>query len=62
MYGGIHVMLIKKEHNEILKPNQKASPMYRTNGWLRITFYRENGVATDGYVRYEGNQQERFYK
>lgn len=52
----------KKEHNEILKPNQKASPMYRTNGWLRITFYRENGVATDGYVRYEGNQQERFYK
>lgn len=48
--------------NEILSPNQKASPMYRENGWLRITFYRENGVATDGFVRYEGEQSVKFYE
>ncbi len=36
--------------------------MYRENGWLRITFYRENGVATDGFVRYEGEQSVKFYE
>ena len=51
----------KKVHNELLSPNKKASPMYRTNGWLRVTFYRENGVPSDGFVRYEGNQKNRFY-
>lgn len=50
-----------KNHNEELKAYQKASPMYRVNGWLRITFYRADGVASDGYVRYEGEQEERFY-
>ena len=25
----------KTNHNEILSPNKKASPMYRENGWLR---------------------------
>ncbi|PWX42513.1 N-acetylmuramoyl-L-alanine amidase [Clostridium perfringens] len=52
----------KTEPNEILSPNKKASPMYRENGWLRITFYRENGVATDGFVRYEGEQSVKFYE
>lgn len=51
-----------KDHNEELQPNQKASPMYRTGKWLRITFYRENGVASDGYVRYEGLQNKKFYE
>lgn len=51
-----------KDHNEELQPNQKASPMYRTGEWLRITFYRENGVASDGYVRYEGSQNKKFYE
>ena len=51
-----------KEHNEVLKPHQVASPMYRTDGWLRITFYRENGVPSDGYVRYEGSQGTKFYE
>lgn len=52
----------KTEHNEILSPNKKASPMYRENGWLRITFYREDGTPTDGYVRYEGEQPQKFYE
>ena len=52
----------KKEPDEILLPNYKASPMYRTNGWLRITFYRADGNPSDGYVRYEGEQKERFYR
>ena len=52
----------KTEPNEILSPNKKASPMYRENGWLRITFYRENGVATDGFVRHEGEQAVKFYE
>ena len=52
----------KTEPNEILSPNKKASPMYRENGWLRITFYRDNGVATDGFVRYEGEQSVKFYE
>ena len=51
-----------KEHNEELQPHQKASPMYRIGGWLRITFYREDGIPSDGYVRYEGEQKERFYR
>ncbi len=51
----------KTNHNEELKSYQKASPMYRENGWLRITFYRENGKASDGYVRYEGSQTTKFY-
>ena len=51
-----------KDHNEELQPNQKASPMYRTGGWLRITFYRENSVPSDGYVRYEGSQNKKFYE
>ena len=51
-----------KEHNEVLKPHQVASPMYRTDGWLRVTFYRENGVPSDGYVRYEGSQNKKFYE
>lgn len=51
-----------KDHNEELQPNKKASPMYRTGKWLRITFYRENGVASDGYVRYEGSQNKKFYE
>ena len=51
-----------KEHNEVLKPHQVASPMYRTDGWLRITFYRKNGVPSDGYVRYEGSQGTKFYE
>lgn len=51
-----------KDHNEELQPNQKASPMYRTGEWLRITFYRENGVPSDGYVRYEGSQNKKFYE
>lgn len=52
----------KTEYNEILAPNKKASPMYRENGWLRISFYREDGTPTDGYVRYEGEQSEKFYE
>lgn len=52
----------KKEPDEILLPNYKASPMYRTNCWLRITFYRADGNPSDGYVRYEGEQKERFYR
>lgn len=52
----------KTEHDEVLAPNKKASPMYRENGWLRITFYRDNGQQTDGYVRYEGLQSQRFYE
>lgn len=51
-----------KEHNEVLKPHQVASPMYRTDGWLRVTFYRENGTPSDGYVRYEGSQNKKFYE
>lgn len=51
----------KTNHNEELKPKQKASPMYRTDNWLRVTFYRENGVPSDGYVRFEGEQKENFY-
>lgn len=51
-----------KEHNEVLKPRQVASPMYRTDGWLRVTFYRENGTPSDGYVRYEGSQGTKFYE
>lgn len=51
-----------KEHNEVLKPHQVASPMYRTDGWLRIAFYRKNGVPSDGYVRYEGSQRTKFYE
>ncbi|MDH2338721.1 N-acetylmuramoyl-L-alanine amidase [Clostridium perfringens] len=51
-----------KDHNEELQPKQKASPMYRTGEWLRITFYRENGVPSDGYVRYEGSQNKKFYE
>lgn len=51
-----------KDHNEVLKPHQKASPMYRENGWLRVTFYRENGDPSDGYVRYEGEQGAKFYE
>ena len=50
------------EHNEILQPHQKCSPMYRTNGRLRITFYREDGTPSDGYVRYEGEQGTKFYQ
>lgn len=49
------------EPDEILAPNYKASPMYRTNGRLKVTFYRTNGFPSDGYVRYEGQQSERFY-
>ncbi|MDC4245495.1 N-acetylmuramoyl-L-alanine amidase [Clostridium perfringens] len=52
----------KTEYNEILTPNKKASPMYRENGWLRISFYREEGTPTDGYVRYEGEQSQKFYE
>ncbi|MBS4894057.1 MAG: N-acetylmuramoyl-L-alanine amidase [Veillonella parvula] len=52
----------KTNHNEELKPYQQASPMYRENGWLRITFYRENGVPSDGYVRYEGKNKKNFYE
>ncbi|ASZ76631.1 N-acetylmuramoyl-L-alanine amidase [Clostridium phage CP3] len=51
-----------KDHNEELQPGQKASPMYRTKGWLRITFYREDGTPSDGYVRYEGEQSQKFYE
>ena len=51
-----------KEHNEVLKPHQVASPMYRTDGWLRVTFYRENRTPSDGYVRYEGSQNKKFYE
>lgn len=51
-----------KDHNEVLKPHQVASPMYRTDGWLRVTFYRENGTPSDGYVRYEGSQGIKFYE
>ncbi|MFH0330713.1 N-acetylmuramoyl-L-alanine amidase [Clostridium perfringens] len=51
-----------KDHNEVLKPHQVASPMYRTDGWLRVTFYRENGTPSDGYVRYEGSQNKKFYE
>ena len=50
------------EPDEILAPNYKASPMYRENGRLKITFYRTNGFPSDGYVRYEGEQLERFYE
>ena len=49
------------EPDEILAPNYKASPMYRENGRLKVTFYRTNGFPSDGYVRYEGAQTERFY-
>lgn len=52
----------KTEHDEVLAPNKKASPMYRENGWLRITFYREDGTPTDGYIRYEGEQPQKFYE
>ncbi|WAB24098.1 N-acetylmuramoyl-L-alanine amidase [Clostridium phage A2] len=48
--------------DETLQPGQKASPMYRTNGWLRITFYRKDGTPSDGYVRYEGEQSQKFYE
>ncbi|MDC4242499.1 MULTISPECIES: N-acetylmuramoyl-L-alanine amidase [Bacillota] len=48
-------------HDEELESYQKASPMYRENNWLRITFYRKNGVPSDGFVRYEGNQEKNFY-
>ena len=51
-----------KDHDEELQPNQKASPMYIVGKWLRITFYREDGTPSDGYVRYEGEQKERFYR
>lgn len=51
-----------KDHDEELQPHQVASPMYRTDGWLRITFYRKNGVPSDGYVRYEGSQGTKFYE
>ncbi|APQ41998.1 endolysin [Clostridium phage Clo-PEP-1] len=51
-----------KDHNEELQPGQKASPMYRTKGWLRITFYRKDGTPSDGYVRYEGEQSQKFYE
>ena len=51
-----------KDHNEILQPYQKASPMYRTDGWLRVTFYRQDGTPSDGYVRYEGEQETKFYE
>ncbi len=47
--------------NETLQPHQKASPMFRDNGWLKVAFYRENGVPSDGYVRYEGSQNKKFY-
>lgn len=50
-----------EEHNEVLQPHQKASPMYRESGRLRVTFYRENGEPSDGYVRYEGEQPKKFY-
>lgn len=50
-----------RDHNEILNPHQKASPMYREGGRLRVTFYRENGEPSDGYVRYEGEQPKKFY-
>ena len=50
------------EPDEILAPNYKASPMYRENGRLKVTFYRTNGFPSDGYVRYEGEQLERFYE
>ena len=50
-----------EEHNEVLQPYQKASPMYRESGRLRVTFYRENGEPSDGYVRYEGEQPKKFY-
>ena len=50
------------DHNEELQPGQKASPMYRYNGKLRITFLRKDGTPSDGYVRYEGEQSERFYQ
>lgn len=49
------------EPDEILAPNYKASPMYRENGRLKVTFYRTNGFPSDGYVRYEGAQSRRFY-
>lgn len=49
------------EPDEILAPNYKASPMYRENGRLKVTFYRTNGFPSDGYVRYEGQQSTRFY-
>ncbi|MGU8337167.1 N-acetylmuramoyl-L-alanine amidase [Clostridium perfringens] len=47
--------------NETLQPHQKASPMFRDNGWLKVAFYRENGDPSDGYVRYEGTQNKKFY-
>ncbi|MDM0478643.1 N-acetylmuramoyl-L-alanine amidase [Clostridium perfringens] len=47
--------------NETLQPHQKASPMFRDNGWLKVAFYRENGDPSDGYVRYEGQQSKKFY-
>ena len=50
------------EPDEILAPNYKASPMYRENGRLKITFYRTNGFPSDGYVRYEGEQSQKFYE
>ncbi|HFD2043912.1 TPA: N-acetylmuramoyl-L-alanine amidase [Clostridium perfringens] len=50
-----------RDHNEILNPHQKASPIYREGGILRVTFYRENGEPSDGYVRYEGEQPKKFY-
>lgn len=52
----------KGNHDEELKPNQCASPMYRVGRWLRITFYRADGTPSDGFVRYEGQQEERFYE
>ena len=51
-----------KEHNEELQPNQKASPMYRVGKWLRVTFYRTDGTPSDGFVRYEGEQDVKFYE
>lgn len=51
----------KTSHNEELQPDQKASPMYRTNGWLRVTFFRADGTPSDGYVRFHGSQKDEFY-
>ena len=49
-----------KEHNEELQPNQKASPMYKLGKQLRVTFYRTDGIQSDGFVRYKGEKSERF--
>lgn len=52
----------KTDPDEILAPHQVASPMYRTDIWLRVTFYRKDGTPSDGYVRYEGSQNKKFYE